>query len=67
VLVYHSKEDHLVGPASLAILREALPAGQLEVRECPDSYHVATLDNDADAIFAGSLDFVRSLSHAGKE
>jgi len=67
VLVYHSKEDHLVGPASLAILRKALPAGQLEVRECPDSYHVATLDNDADAIFAGSLDFVRSLSHAGKE
>jgi len=67
VLVYHSKEDHVVGPASLAILRKALPAGQLEVRECPDSYHVATLDNDADAIFAGSLEFVRSHSHAGKE
>jgi carboxylesterase len=67
VLVYRSPSDHVVGPANLAILRRALPASQLEVRECPDSYHVATLDNDADAIFAGSLDFVRSHSHAGKE
>lgn len=67
VLVYKSSEDHVVGPASLEILRERLPAGLLEVRECRDSYHVATLDNDAETIFAGSLDFVRSHSHAGKE
>lgn len=67
VLVYRSPSDHVVGPANLDILRKALPASQLEVRECPDSYHVATLDNDAETIFAGSLDFVRSYSHAGKE
>jgi len=66
-LVYHSTDDHIVGPASLAILRKALPATQLEVIECQNSYHVATLDNDAEAIFAGSLEFVRSHSHAGKE
>ncbi len=67
VLVYKSTEDHIVPPASLAVLRERLPAGLLEVRDCRDSYHVATLDNDAESIFAGSLDFVRSHSHAGKE
>lgn len=67
VLVYQSTTDHVVGPANVDILRKAIPADQLEVRECPDSYHVATLDNDADAIFAGSLEFVRSHSHAGKE
>ena len=67
VLVFKSTEDHVVGPRSLAVLRERLPAGQLEVRDCPASYHVATLDNDAESIFAGSLDFVRSHSHAGKE
>src|SRR5258708_4844840 len=66
-LVYHSTEDHIVGPASLAILRKALPATQLEVTQCPNSYHVATLDNDAEAIFACSLAVVRSHSHAGKE
>ncbi len=64
VLVYHSRDDHVVGPASLRVLREALP--RLEVRECRDSYHVATLDNDAQAIFAGSLEFVRTHSRAGK-
>jgi carboxylesterase len=67
VLVYRSTTDHVVGPANVEILRRAVPASRLEVRECPDSYHVATLDNDADAIFAGSLEFVRSHSHAGKE
>jgi carboxylesterase len=64
VLVFHSTDDHVVGPASLALLRRALPESQLEVRECPNSYHVATLDNDAPAIFAGSLEFVRAHSHA---
>jgi carboxylesterase len=66
VLVYHSLDDHVVGPASLRLLREALPPKQLEVRECADSYHVATLDNDAPVIFAGSLDFVRAHSRAGQ-
>ncbi len=27
-----------------------------------DSYHVATLDNDAPTIFEGSLEFVRRLA-----
>jgi carboxylesterase len=66
VLVYHSTDDHVVGPASLRVLRKALPDEQLEVRECGNSYHVATLDNDAPAIFAGSLEFVRNHSRAEK-
>ena len=41
-----------------------LPASQLERIELPDSYHVATLDNDAEAIFDGSLQFVRRLAPA---
>jgi carboxylesterase len=65
VLAYHSTSDHVVGPASMRILRAALPAGQLTVRECGNSYHVATLDNDADEIFAGSLEFTRAHSRAG--
>ncbi len=67
VLVYRSTTDHVVGPASLKLLRAALPEGQLEVRDCTDSYHVATLDNDAEAIFTGSLEFVRAHSHAERE
>jgi carboxylesterase len=67
VLVYRSSVDHTVGPANLEVLRKGLPAGQLEVVICENSYHVATLDNDAETIFAGSLAFVRAHSHAGRE
>ena len=67
VLVFHSTTDHVVGPASLKLLTAALPPGQLEVRELADSYHVATLDNDAEAIFAGSLEFIRVHSRVSRE
>lgn len=62
VLVYRSTEDHVVSPASVKVLRAAIPANRLTVRDCANSYHVATLDNDADTIFAGSLEFVRTHS-----
>lgn len=63
VLVYRSDTDHVVGPASMRVLRAALPSAQ--VRACPDSYHVATLDNDAEDIFAGSLAFIKEHSSFG--
>jgi len=63
VLVYRSTVDHVVGPASMKALLAGLPEGQVTVRECADSYHVATLDNDAETIFEGSVKFVQD--HAG--
>jgi carboxylesterase len=66
VLIYRSTVDHVVGPASMQVLRAGLPAANLTVRECPDSYHVATIDNDAPGIFAGSLEFVQAHSSAGR-
>jgi len=63
VLVYRSTVDHVVGPASMKVLLAGLPADQVTVRECADSYHVATLDNDAETIFEGSVKFVQD--HAG--
>ncbi|HEY2508544.1 MAG TPA: alpha/beta fold hydrolase [Streptosporangiaceae bacterium] len=65
ILVFRSKTDHVVGPASMRLLTQAVPDSQLDVRELADSYHVATLDNDAEAIFAGSLKFV--LAHGGQQ
>jgi carboxylesterase len=67
ILAYKSATDHVVGPASMKLLQAAVPAGQLEVRELANSYHVATLDNDAEVIFAGSLEFVRQHSHVSRE
>jgi len=67
ILAYKSATDHVVGPASMKLLQQAVPPGQLEVRELANSYHVATLDNDAEAIFAGSLEFVRLHSSVSRE
>jgi carboxylesterase len=60
VLVYRSTEDHVVGPRSMKVLTAALPSA--EVRPLADSYHVATLDNDAPEIFDGTLAFVQKHS-----
>jgi carboxylesterase len=62
VLVYRSTVDHVVGPASMKVLTAALPGA--EVRQLANSYHVATLDNDAPEIFEGTLSFVRKHSIA---
>ncbi len=59
VLVYRSTVDHVVGPASMPVLTKALPESQLTVVPLPDSYHVATLDNDAQTIFEGSVEFIK--------
>jgi carboxylesterase len=60
VLVYRSTVDHVVGPASMRVLTAALPGA--EVRQLADSYHVATLDNDAPQIFDGTLAFINKHS-----
>jgi carboxylesterase len=62
VLVYRSTTDHVVGPNSMRALLAGIPDGQVTVRECPDSYHVATLDNDAETIFEGSGKFIQDHS-----
>ncbi|HVT68855.1 MAG TPA: alpha/beta fold hydrolase [Trebonia sp.] len=64
VLVFRSTVDHVVGPASMKVLTRALPGA--EVRPLGNSYHVATLDNDAPEIFAGTLAFIAEHSDAEK-
>jgi carboxylesterase len=60
VLAYRSTDDHVVEPLSGRQLLEG--CAHAEERVLHDSYHVATLDNDAQEIFAGSLDFVRTYA-----
>ena len=64
VLVYRSRVDHVVEPVSGRVLVQGLTGGTVEERILEESYHVATLDNDAPAIFAGSLEFVRTHAPA---
>lgn len=62
LLVFRSTVDHVVGPASMKVLTAALPG--VEVQPLANSYHVATLDNDAAEIFEGSLAFIQKHSIA---
>ena len=65
VLMYRSRIDHVVESTSGRILIEG--ASSTTVREVilEDSYHVATMDNDAETIFAGSVEFVTEQVRAG--
>jgi carboxylesterase len=64
ILMYRSREDHVVDDLSGQLLKAG--AVNTTVREVvlEDSYHVATLDNDAPTIFGGSVEFIESLSGA---
>jgi carboxylesterase len=61
VLVLHSTEDHVVEPANTEYLLKHLTAEDVTSIELPESYHVATLDNDAETIFRESVAFMRRL------
>jgi carboxylesterase len=65
VLLFRSRVDHIVEPENSAAILAGLGSSQVEERVLEDSYHVATLDNDAPAIFAGSAEFVRAHSSVG--
>ena len=62
VLIFRSTEDHVVEPDSCEMFHAK--ASSTDVREVvlENSYHVATLDNDAPTIFEGSVEFVRELA-----
>lgn len=62
LLLVRSTVDHVVDASSARIILGGV--GSADVREelLTDSYHVATLDNDAPHLFAQSLAFIRRLS-----
>jgi carboxylesterase len=62
IVMYRSRVDHVVDSLSGELLFAG--ARNTTVREVmlENSYHVATLDNDAPTIFDGSLEFIRSVA-----
>jgi carboxylesterase len=60
VRLYKSREDHVVDPLSMKLLHAGATNTTVEQIWLENSYHVATMDNDAQLIFDGSVDFIRS-------
>lgn len=62
VLLFRSTVDHVVAAANTELVLSGISSTDVTRRECADSYHVATLDNDAPAIFAETRAFVARVA-----
>jgi carboxylesterase len=64
LLLFRSQDDHVVHPSNSELILTRISSTDVHEIVLRDSYHVATLDNDAPAVFAGSVEFIRRLSGA---
>lgn len=62
LLLFRSAEDHVVEASNAKFILDHVSSTDKTEVVLPDSYHVATLDNDAETIVGDSIDFVRRLS-----
>jgi carboxylesterase len=64
LLVFSSPEDHVVKPSNSRYVIEHAGSSQKELVTLPNSYHVATLDYDADLIFERTLEFAGAVARS---
>jgi carboxylesterase len=64
VLLFRSAEDHIVDPSSARLILGGVSSRDVEERLLENSFHVATLDNDATRIFEESAEFVARVARA---
>jgi carboxylesterase len=62
LLLFRSAVDHVVDPSSARIILAKVSSRQATETLLHDSFHVATLDNDAPRIFDESVAFTRRIS-----
>ena len=62
LLIYQSSVDHVVDTSSVPLIMASVSSSDLTLRSLERSYHVATLDYDAEEIFTGSSEFFRRVA-----
>jgi carboxylesterase len=62
LVLFRSAEDHVADPGSHEMVMRQVSSRDLTERILENSYHVATLDNDAPVIFEESAEFVRRVT-----
>lgn len=65
ILYFRSTVDHVVDDLSEKVIRDGVNSPQIEWRWLENSYHVATLDNDAAEVFSRSAAFIRRVTAEG--
>ena len=63
MLIFKSVRDKVVDPSSLALIKKGVRSTDLTVVSLERSYHVATLDYDAELIFTTSSAFFHRLAN----
>ena len=64
-LLYRSVTDPVVHPSNSAMILSRISSTDVAERVLEKSSHVATLDHDAEQIYAGSVEFVRRVAGLG--
>ncbi|MDI5963544.1 alpha/beta fold hydrolase [Streptomyces sp. SL13] len=67
LLLFNSRNDHVVAPANTAMVLARVGSTDVTHRVLERSFHVATLDFDAPEIFQGTQAFVERLSSGGAD
>jgi carboxylesterase len=62
VLYFRSENDHVIDVSSSPTVLNGVSSAEVEERVLTNSYHVATLDNDADRIFTESAEFIARVT-----
>lgn len=58
LLIFRSTVDHVVPPASVELIKRGVSSMDIDVIELENSYHVATMDYDAELIFETTLEYL---------
>jgi carboxylesterase len=62
LIYFRSDEDHVVDASSEPIILDGVSSTDVTRVALPESYHVATLDNDAPTIFEKSAEFIARVT-----
>jgi carboxylesterase len=64
-LLFSSVTDHVVPPKNQREIFASISSTDKKMIELHDSYHVATMDNDKELVFAATLEFLAGHSRGG--
>jgi carboxylesterase len=64
IIYFRSTEDHVVDEKTQPIITGGVSSRDVTVVPLENSYHVATIDNDAEKIFEESADFIARVTAA---
>lgn len=67
ILMFRSVTDHVVDPTSARLIHHSVASAEITERPLTRSFHVATLDYEAEDIFAESVEFIRRHSRQGEQ